>query len=318
MTTQEPSPEEELRKELSAGNGPAFMQLMAAIFSSSTSAIGRTLGTQMGGAAGGELGELAGSTAGGALGGLITFKSQQDQDKINQLISAWLKLQADQMQEIGVTLAEVLGRLDLQDDAVVGRLESEEYLSLLKKCFRDWSAAESEDKRALIRNLLINAAGAQITTNDVILSFVNWIDTYSEGHFKVIRAIYNKNQGISRRDIWFAMKNVSSGDENLPREDSAESDLFKLYIDQLSMGHIIRQYRPTDYAGNFIPQSRAPKRTGYSAPKAYTSAFDDGKSYVLTGLGEQFVHYTMSEAVKKIDAPNTSHSPSYESSTSSR
>lgn len=305
MGEQKPSPEDELREELNVGNGPAFMQLMAAILSSTTSAVGRTLGTQVGGAAGGELGELAGSTAGGALGGLITFKSQKDQDKVNQLIQAWLKLQADQMKEIGVTLAEVLDRLDLQDDGVVERLESEEYLALLKKCFRDWSAAESEDKRVLIRNLLINAAGVQITTNDVILSFVNWIDTYSEGHFKVIKAIYNNNQGISRRDIWFSMNNVSSGDENLPREDSAESDLFKLYIDQLSMGHIIRQYRPVDYAGNFIPQPRATsKKTGYSAPKPYTSAFDDGKSYILTGLGEQFVHYTMSEVVKKIDAPH--------------
>lgn len=303
MATQESNPEEELRKELNSGKGPVFMQLMAAIFSSTTSAVGRTLGTQVGGAAGGELGELAGSTAGGALGGLIAFKSQQDQDKLNHLINAWLKLQADEMQEIGVTLAEVLSRLDLQDDEVINRLESEEYLSLLKKCFRDWSAAESEEKRQLIRNLLVNAAGVQITTTDVILSFVSWIDTYSEGHFKVIKAVYNNNQGISRRDIWFSMNNVSSGDENLPREDSAESDLFKLYIDQLSMGHIIRQYRPVDYAGNFIPKPKAPKRATGSVPKSYTSAFDDGKSYVLTGLGEQFVHYTMSEVVKKIGAP---------------
>ncbi|MDB5166911.1 MAG: hypothetical protein JWN26_56 [Candidatus Saccharibacteria bacterium] len=313
-TLQDTNLESELNTELHKGNGPAFMQLMAAIFSSTTSAIGRTLGTQIGGAPGGDLGELAGNTAGGALGGLMTFKSQQDQDKINQLINVWLKLQADEMREIGATLVEVLEKLDLQDEHVINRLESEDYLALLKKCFRDWSAAESEDKRLLIRNLLINAAGVQITTDDVIHTFVNWIDVYSEGHFKVIKAIYNNNQGISRRDIWFSMNGIDNGgDVNLPREDSAQSDLFKLYIDELSMGHIIRQHRPTDYDGNFIPQPKAPKNArGYSQSKAYTSAFDDGKLYVLTGLGEQFVHYTMSEVVQKIGAGNTAdtHNPS--------
>ena len=36
------------------------------------------------------------------------------------------------------------------------------------------------------------------------------------------------------------------------------------------------------------------------------SAFDDKKPYVLTGLGRQFVHYTMNEVVPKIEG--TEHS----------
>ena len=31
------------------------------------------------------------------------------------------------------------------------------------------------------------------------------------------------------------------------------------------------------------------------------SAFEETKPYVLTGLGEQFVHYTMNEVVKRIE-----------------
>jgi len=34
------------------------------------------------------------------------------------------------------------------------------------------------------------------------------------------------------------------------------------------------------------------------------SAFEDTKPYVLTGLGKQFVHYTMSEVVPRIGSDN--------------
>ena len=40
------------------------------------------------------------------------------------------------------------------------------------------------------------------------------------------------------------------------------------------------------------------------APTTMESAFEDTKPYVLTDLGKQFVHYTMSEAVTRIDDRN--------------
>jgi hypothetical protein len=36
--------------------------------------------------------------------------------------------------------------------------------------------------------------------------------------------------------------------------------------------------------------------------KVMKSAFDDAEPYVLTSLGEQFVHYTMNEVVKRLSA----------------
>ena len=67
---------------------------------------------------------------------------------------ASLKLQEDEIREIGITVLEVMARLDETDEEIRKRIESPEYLQLVKKCFRDWSAAESEEKRRLIRNLL--------------------------------------------------------------------------------------------------------------------------------------------------------------------
>jgi hypothetical protein len=230
--------------------------------------------------------------AGGVLGAAGGAWSEAEQSQFNKIFAAWLKLQEDEIKEIGQTLFEVFARIDQTDEKVRARLESKEYLALLKKCFRDWSAAESEEKRKMIRNLLANAAGAEkLCGDDILRLFVEWIDRYSEGHFLVVRAIYN-NAGTTRQEIWHQIhgKNV--------REDSPEADLFKLFMHDLSVGHVIRQHRETDYQGNFL-KARRTKSTGPANPYV-KSAFDDDKQYELTGLGRWFVHYTMNELVPRL------------------
>jgi len=238
---------------------------------------------------------------GGAIAGIGGAWSEQEQSEYNRIFTAWLKLQEDEIREIGMTIFEVMSRLDRNDEEVRKRIESPEYLRLVKKCFRDWSAAESEEKRVLIRNLLSNAAATKICSDDVVRMFVQWIDMYSEPHFAVIRYIY-KAPGSTRQEIWAAIHGADV------REDSSEADLFKLLVHDLSTGHVIRQHREKDYYGNFI--KREPQRRGRGeASRLMTSAFDDDKQYELTELGKQFVHYTMNEIVPKIvgapPAPNT-------------
>jgi hypothetical protein len=230
--------------------------------------------------------------AGGAIGGAGGAWSEKEQSQFNKIFAAWLKLQEDEIKEIGQTLFEVFARVDQTDEKVKTRLESKEYLALLKKCFRDWSAAESEDKRKMIRNLLTNAAaGEKICEDDILRLFVEWIDRYSEGHFLVVRAIHN-DHGITRAEIWNKIHGKSV------RDDSAEADLFKLFIHDLSVGHVIRQHRETDYSGKFLKGKRT-KSTGPGSPYM-KSPFDDDKQYELTNLGQWFVHYTMTEVVPKI------------------
>jgi len=99
---------------------------------------------------------------------------------------------------------------------------------------------------------------------------------------------------------------------NKVREDSAEADLFKLLIDDLSTGHVMRQHREKDAFGNFI---KVPTRRQHRHPgQAYKSAFDDEKEYELTELGRQFVSYAMNEMVSRIaqasEVPGTEPIPS--------
>jgi hypothetical protein len=227
--------------------------------------------------------------AGGAIGGIGGAWSEKEQGDFNKIFATWLKLQEDEIKEIGRTIIEVMMRIDRSDEEVQRRIESPEYLKLIKKCFRDWSAAESEEKRILIRNLLSNSASTKICSDDVVRMFINWIGIFSEAHFAVIREIYQK-PGSTRQEIWQKIH----GSE--VREDSAEADLFKLLIYDLSTGHVIRQHKEKDYNGNFIVSpSRRQSRVNQGGPRPATSAFDDDKEYELTELGKQFVHYTMNE-----------------------
>jgi hypothetical protein len=266
--------DEDLKKEIASalhsGKGPAIARFALAVVSGAIPLVG------------------------GVFGGICGAWSEQEQDHFNKLLTTWLRLQEDEIREIGTTLLEIMARVDSANEEVKKRLESPEYLRLLKKSFRNWSAAESEEKRTLIRNLLSNAAMTKICSDDVLGLFVQWIDIYSEAHFNVVKAVYN-NDGITRRLIWERIHGVEV------REDSADADLFKLVIHDLSIGHIIRQHRETDRYGNFI-KSGHPRQ---SSSGYYKSAFDDDSQYELTELGKQFVHYTLNEIVPKIGSGAT-------------
>jgi hypothetical protein len=229
---------------------------------------------------------------GGILSAMAGAWSEREQSKVNQFFDQWVRMLEEEIREKEATVIEIMARLDLQDEKVAARVESREFQSLVKKTFRDWSGAESEDKRVLIRNVLSNAAASAVSSDDVVRMFIDWIGLYSELHFKVIGAIYNSN-GISRGAIW---RKIGKGQV---REDSADADLYKLLVRDLSMGSVIRQHRETDYNGNFIAKSTAKRVVGGSA-KVLTSAFDEDDLYELTDLGQQFVHYAMTELTPRI------------------
>jgi hypothetical protein len=246
------------------------------------------------GGAGPSVARFALACIGGIAGAAGGAWSGAEQKRFNKIFASWLKLQEEEIKEIGITLAEVMIRLDVNDSKVEERVQSPQYLSLVKKCFRDWSAAESEEKRVLLRNLLANAASCSLASDDVVRMFIEWIDKYSEAHFKVVGCIYN-NSGITRYRIWQKLHGEPV------REDSAEADLFKVIIRDLSMGSVIRQYREVDYHGNFLPRPKKPR----GSSSGYKSAFDNEEQYELTGLGKQFVHYTMNKIVPKITGDST-------------
>lgn len=230
---------------------------------------------------------------GGIVSAVAGAWSEHEQDKMNRFFEHWLRMLQDELKEKEETILEVMSRVDMQDEAISKRVESREYQSLLKKAFRDWAGAESNEKRIYIRNILANAASTNLSSDDVIKMYLDWLEKFSVMHFQVIGAVYS-NPGITRGGMW-----ISIGKGQV-REDSADADLFKLLIRDLTIGGIIRQHRETDYRGNLIRKTPQ-KRPQGSGPKPAVSAFDDVEEYELTDLGKQFVHYAMNELTIKIE-----------------
>ena len=254
------------------------------------------------GAKGGSTARFVLNTASGAIplvGGLLSAGasawSEREQSRINEFLKHLADMLAAEMKDKTQTILELTARIDMQDEKTAERIRSEEYQSLLRKAFRDWAGTESEEKRILVRNLLSNAAGSTLASDDVVKLFLQWIKDYSELHFAIVGAIYNA-AGITRGDVWEKLGRKPV------REDSSDADLFRLMFRDLSTGGIVRQHRETDHQGNFLAK---PTRKGQLIPKGMPrtmkSAFDDGEQYELTALGEQFVHYAMTDVPPKIE-----------------
>lgn len=136
-----------------------------------------------------------------------------------------------------------------------------------------------------------------MVSDDILRLFLDWINLYHESHFAVIRVIYEmRNDPPTRYDIWVAVYGQA-----VPRDDSADADLYKMLIRDLTLGGVIRQSRESDYLGRF-KKKVSPRRVSASTMK---SAFDDSEEYVLTEMGSQFVHYTMNELVARLGSSTT-------------
>jgi GTPase SAR1 family protein len=206
----------------------------------------------------------------------------------------WLEEHYAKLRLLQATLQEMAARLEGFGDAVENRILSEDYLQLVRRTFSQWDNADTDEKRRILVQLITNAAGTRICSDDIIRLFLDWIDTYHEAHFAVIRAIYERRSNPpTRYDIW-----VSIYGPQLPRDDSAEADLYKMLIRDLSTGGVIRQPRETDYMGRYRTKPHGGPKSASSG--VMKSAFDNNEEYVLTELGSQFVHYTMTELVQRL------------------
>lgn len=232
---------------------------------------------------------------GGVLSAAQSLQDARSTARVDELLHVWLTRHERKLAELARVIDDILRRLESIAEDSLERLESPEYLALVTEAFRVWDEASTDEKRRLVQHLVENAAGTRVAADDVVRLFIQWIRIYHEAHFAVIREIY-KEPGVTRYEIW-----VRAYGEGVPREDSSEADLYRLLIRDLSTGGVIRQARETTPDGSFLRRTlprRNPNRT------TLESSFEDTKPYVLTGLGSEFVHYTMNELVARIEESN--------------
>ena len=229
---------------------------------------------------------------GGFISAMASFKTESGDVKADDMRTQWLNEHQRKIELLANTLNDIAERFEKLGEQIDERLQSEEYLNLVRCAFRIWDQADTDEKRKYVANLVANASGTRICSDDIVRLFIDWLNTYHEAHFAVVREIYN-NPGATRYDIWMEIYG------QIPREDSSEADLYKLLIRDLSTGGVIRQERETTLNGKFL--RKYPRRTRGPTPKTMESAFEDKKPYVLTALGKQFVHYTMTDALRRLE-----------------
>jgi len=229
---------------------------------------------------------------GGFLSAAASYKTEDGSIKQNSLQTQWLEEHQEKLNSLRETLEEIQSRFEKLGETIDERIQSDDYLTLVRKAFSIWDEADTAEKQRYAANIVTNSAGTRVCSDDVVRLFLDWLELYHESHFAVIREIFN-NPASTRFEIWTEIY----GDT--PREDSAEADLYKLLIRDLSTGGVIRQARDVNHIGQFVRKKPLRTRKG-AAPTTLESAFEDTKPYVLTELGKQFVHYTMNEVVMRI------------------
>ncbi|MBB1117397.1 hypothetical protein H4O09_10090 [Stenotrophomonas sp. W1S232] len=230
---------------------------------------------------------------GGFISAAAAYRSEESQRQKDSLQGQWLEEHQAKLQDLHATIGEVTSRFEGLGEQIQERIEDPEYLALVRQAFRVWDEAETDEKRRYVGNIVVNAAGTRVCSDDVVRLFIGWLSLYHEAHFAVIREIY-QYPGATRYDIWTQLYG------ELVREDSAEADLYRLLIRDLSTGGVIRQAREVDQLGRFM-RKRTERRVKGTAPTTMESAFEGTKNYVLTELGKQFVHYTMNEVVGRLE-----------------
>lgn len=228
---------------------------------------------------------------GSLMAAAAALHAEAEQARTNELMYRWVEEHEHTLKELQDTVERMVSRLEQIGPNVEERIQDEGYLGLVRYGFRIWDESHSKEKREYVRHTLTNAAGTKLCSDDVIRLFLQWLQQYSEIHFRLIRILY-KNPGATRADLWWELHGEDV------RENSADADLFKLLIRDLSTGSVLRQSRETTSDGRFV--SRAGQRKGRGRSPVLESAFEDSKPYELTELGSQFVHYAMNDVVPRI------------------
>src|SRR4051812_31057438 len=84
---------------------------------------------------------------GGFFAAYLAFGDETVQLKTNQLGHQWLEEHRNKIEELAAALSKLTARLESFGEEVSDRIESEEYLQLIRKGFRIWDEADTKEKK---------------------------------------------------------------------------------------------------------------------------------------------------------------------------
>ena len=95
------------------------------------------------------------------IAGVLSAAAQAEggQERLDEMQKLWLKEHEEKIVKRGTTIAQILERLKASGDDVLERIQSEEYLALIRKGSKH-GIDLTQKKRGFIRKLLSNAGPA--------------------------------------------------------------------------------------------------------------------------------------------------------------
>jgi hypothetical protein len=107
-----------------------------------------------------------------------TYKAGESDIKRDDLLRDWLLEHHEKLQSLRATLAKMVGRLESFGQEVEDRITSQDYLGLVRKTLRQWDQADTDEKRGLLVQLITNAGGTRVCSDDILRLFLDWVDVY--------------------------------------------------------------------------------------------------------------------------------------------
>ncbi len=121
---------------------------------------------------------------GGLFSASASFSAERGQEHVNDLHRLWLAEHEEKAKELIATLNEIFERLDNFGDEIQERLESPEFLALVRKTFKSWDEADTEEKRQMLKRLITNAGAIKLCSE------------------RSCSAVYNLDRSVSRIAFW--------------------------------------------------------------------------------------------------------------------
>src|SRR5687768_7451857 len=90
---------------------------------------------------------------GGFLSAAAGLKADEQSARTDDLQTQWLEVHQEKIDDLGSTLADVEERFQQLGPEIAERIESEEYLALVRQAFRTWDEADTREKRRYAANL---------------------------------------------------------------------------------------------------------------------------------------------------------------------
>jgi len=90
---------------------------------------------------------------GGFISASVSLKMEQGGIHRDSLQTKWLEEHAAKLERLKSTLEEVVERFEAIGEQVDERIQTDEYLDLVRRAFRAWDRADTDEKRGYVANL---------------------------------------------------------------------------------------------------------------------------------------------------------------------